>query len=159
MITVSGIPVFSARGGNQWLRHLGFRIGVLSPVYQNVLITAAFHGLKAGHSRVLLWGAHHTWLKDVEVDERNRVLHALRHTETEHERQPLLNSDGTPRLYHVYLRQLSTVFEQYHLLRDFAQHIGAEIINATGESYIDAFDRIEGIALFAPDPSLAGDRQ
>lgn len=155
-ITVCGIPVFNSRGGNRRLKHLGFRIGLLNPIYQNVLIAAIFFSLKAGHQRVLIWGAHHTWLKEVEVNEQNRVLHAVRHTENQREGRPLLNADGSPRPYWVYLRQLSTVFEQYHVLRDFAQRDGKEIINATEESFIDAFDRTVRIPLFTPVEHPAG---
>ena len=147
-ITVCGIPVFNARGRNRMLTHLGFRIGILNPVYQNVLIAAIFYSLKAGHQRVLIWGGHHTWLKEVEVDQQNRVLHSVQHSDAQLEGQPLLNADGSPRLYHTYLQQLSTVFEQYHVLQDLAQRNGNKIINATEESFIDAFDRTQSIPIF-----------
>ncbi len=52
-ITVCGLPIFNARGRNQFLKQLGFDFGILNPIYQNVLIAAIFFNLKAGHRRVL----------------------------------------------------------------------------------------------------------
>lgn len=147
-VSVCGIPVFSARGRHRQLKNLAFRLGVANPVYQNVLIAAIFYSLKAGHKRVYVWGAHHTWLRDVEVDSQNCVLHSVRHTESQRDGLPLLNADGSPKRYHVYLKQLATVFEQYHVLQDFACRDGKRIINATAESFIDAFAKEEIIDLF-----------
>lgn len=149
-ITISGIPILNAHSRNKWLKRLALRMGILNPVYRNVLIAAIFYSLKAEHRRTIIWGAHHSWLTEVEVDDRNQVLHSVRHTEDQRVGELLLNSDGSPRPYHDYLQQLATVFEQYHVLRDFAHAGGQDILNVTSGSFIDAFARIDGISLFLP---------
>lgn len=152
-ITVLGIPVANARSHNRAIAQFGFRRGFLNPVYQNVLVAAIFFNLKAEHRRVIVWGAHHNWLKDVEVDDANRIIHVVRHTDDGGRRELLLNVDGSPRRYHVYLKQLATMFEQYHVLREFADRSKQEIVNAMEDSFIDAFDRTTEIDLFAKDAS------
>jgi hypothetical protein len=152
-VTICGIPTFKSIGRHRLIKRLGFRLGILSPVYQNVLSAAIFYGIKAGHPRVWLWGAHHTWLRDNAVDQKNRVLYAIRHTDNQIEGQPMFNADGTPRHLHVYLRLLATSFEQYHVLNDYANSLNKQIINVTEDSYIDAFERSIRISLFEPSSS------
>jgi len=147
-IAIAGIPVVNARGRHAYLKAWGFRMGLFNPVYQNVLIAAIFYSLKAGHQLSIIWGAHHTWLSEVVVNKRNQVLHSVRHSNEQHLGIPLVNLDGTPRSYHTYLKQLATVFEQYHVLQDYAKRTGQGIVNATDHSFIDAFTRNEQIALF-----------
>lgn len=147
-ITIVGIPVLNARGHHGGIKAVGFRLGFLNPVYQNVLIAAIFYSLKAGHKRTIIWGGHHTWLSEVVVDKENRVLHSVRHSDEQRIGIPLVNSDGSPRLYHTYLKQLATVFEQYHVLKDYSKSVGQDIVNATEESFIDAFERNSKFGLF-----------
>lgn len=147
-IAIIGLPVFNARGHNKFFKKLGLRLGVLNPIYQNVLIAAVFYSLKAGHARTLIWGGHHNWLAEVAVDEHNRVLHSVRHSDEQHVGIPLVEVDGSPRLYHTYLQQLAVVFEQYHVIRDYAHGTDQVVLNATEDSFIDAFERINGVPLF-----------
>lgn len=154
-IAIVGIPVLNARSRQGYLRALGFRLGLLNPVYQNVLVAAIFYSLKAGHHQTIIWGAHHTWLSEVVVNNQNQVLHSVRHSDKQHIGIPLVNSDGTPRRYHTYLQQLATVFEQYHVLKDYAERTGQEIVNATDHSFIDAFKRNEMILLFSVNSSAS----
>lgn len=147
-IDVVGLPVFNARGRNKFFKKLGLRLGILNPVYQNVLIAAIFYSLKAGHARTLIWGGHHTWLAEVAVDGHNRVLHSVRHSDEQHVGIPLVDMDGSPRLYHTYLQQLGTVFEQYHVIQDYTRGTDQVVLNATEYSFIDAFERISSVPLF-----------
>lgn len=156
-IAIFGLPVFDARSRSRTLKKWGLGVGILNPVYRNVLIAAVFYSLKAGHKRTILWGAHHTWLKDVEVDNKNRVLHSIRHTEGQQVGIPLLDMDGAPRPYHDYLHQLAIVFEQYHVLQAYAAAHGQEILNATADSFIDAFPRIDGVALLSLSGNAANE--
>ncbi|HCZ01546.1 MAG: hypothetical protein A3D16_18555 [Rhodobacterales bacterium RIFCSPHIGHO2_02_FULL_62_130] len=149
-IRIVGLPVCNARSHNKFFKKLGLRLGVVNPVYQNVLIAAVFYSLKAGHTRTLIWGGHHNWLAEVAVDGHNQVLHSVRHSGEQHVGVPLVDMDGSPRLYHTYLRQLATVFEQYHVIRDYTRGTGQVVLNATAESFIDAFERIDSISLFSP---------
>lgn len=147
-ITIFGLPVFNSRSRSKALKQLGLSLGILNPVYRNVLIAAVFYSLRAGHSRTILWGAHHTWLTEVAVDQQNQVLHSVRHTEDQRIGVPLLDINGSPRPFHDYLYQLATVFEQYHVLQAYAEAHGQEVLNATSDSFIDAFARTDGVALF-----------
>ena len=149
-IAIVGLPVFNARGGNKLFKKLGLRLGVLNPVYQNVLIAALFYSLKSGHARTIIWGGHHSWLAEVAVDGHNRVLHSVRHSDEQHIGIPLVDMDGSPRLYHTYLQQLATVFEQYHVIQDYTLGTDQMVVNATEGSFIDAFERINSVPLFTP---------
>ena len=147
-ITINGLSVNDCRGSWCTGNHFGFRFGFLNPVYRNVLVAAILYNLRCDHKKVFVWGANSNWLKNCVVDSDNQVLHSIEHTESQVSGIVLLNSDGTRQHYHTYLKQLSTTFEQYHVLQKFSKAIGKEIINITDASFIDAFKRSKDVNLF-----------
>jgi len=128
------------------LRLLGLRLNLLTPVFQNVLIAALYEGLLSGFRTIHLVGAHHTWLRDVRVDDENRVFHTIRHTGQPVENVLLLDEGGCPKPYSLYVSQIAKMLLQYQVLRELADEIGAVIYNVTSDSFIEAFCRRPKIA-------------
>jgi hypothetical protein len=44
---------------------------------------------------------------------------------------------------HEFLKNLSGMFAGYIELENYAKYLGAKVYNASGKSYIDAFERYE----------------
>lgn len=130
--------------GHSAVTHALIRRGLGMPRPRNVLIPAIMTALADGFGRIYLAGADHSWSKTLSVDSRNRVL----------SRQPHFYEDNEKELdrvaaeyagYHLHdiLLSLTIAFRSYHHILDYSRSIGAEIINVTPDSMIDAFPRAQ----------------
>lgn len=128
--------------GHPSLTHFLIRRGLGMPRPRNVLIPAIMTALGEGFGRIYIAGADHSWSKTLSVDDRNRVL----------SRQPHFYEDNEKELdrvaaeyagYHLHdiLHSLTVAFRSYHHILAYSRSIGAEIINVTPGSMIDAFPR------------------
>jgi len=124
-----------------WLmrRNLGM------PRPHNVLIPAILLGLNMKYKSIGLMGADHSWLKNLWVDEGNRVLLIQKHFYDENSAQakPMLMKGKNERNLHEVLYKFYISFKSYFLLRAYSSKLQSEIINLTRGSYIDAFKRAD----------------
>ena len=114
------------------------------PRPRNVLIPSIMAGIRLGYRRIVIVGADHTWTRTLSVDEQNRVIsiqpHFYKDNNAEHERVASVY-EGL-RLHDV-LGSMTITFRSYHHIADYAAHIGVEILNASAETFIDAFPRLK----------------
>jgi hypothetical protein len=127
-----------------FFKKLRFRLyekGVLAPNCSNVLIATIYVSILKGYKQMFLFGADHSWIKDVYVNDKNQVVHADKHYYGTEE-HVWLDYQGNPiKLADLLESNLST-FRNHQILRDFADYLGdVRIINCTEGSYIDAYER------------------
>lgn len=113
------------------------------PRPHNVLIPSLVLALQMGYRQIYLMGADHSWLKDLWVNNDNRVMLKQKHFYDEHTAKaaPMYKLGRGERKLHEVLEKFQLSFKAYHLLQAYAEKRGVTIINLTPDSYIDAFAR------------------
>lgn len=110
--------------------------------FNNILACAIYSSINLGFEEIRIYGAEHSWTKDIRVDDKNRVCTIKRHFfESDSELVPWLDSDGKPFTMDVILHSLARTFQAYKLLHIYAELMGVKIFNYTPESFIDSFQR------------------
>ncbi len=128
--------------GPAWFRRslMKWRLGMPRP--RNVLVPALMSAIWLGYKQIYIYGADHTWVKTLSVNERNEVVsiqpHFYKEANSELERQRVAYLQIP---LHQVLESQAIAFRSYHLVRDFADRLGVEVYNATEGSFIDAFPR------------------
>lgn len=114
------------------------------PRPHNVLIPSLMLAIKKEFKNIYIWGADHSWLKEITVDENNQVLINQKHFYDENTSKPLpMNKlKGTRKLHEVLIKFVHA-FKGYFDIELYAAKKGINIYNATPNSYIDAFKRIK----------------
>lgn len=130
--------------GWKWLTRILYSSGLAMPRPRNVLIPAIMSGIREGYKKILLIGADHSWSKTLWVTDHNLVMSVQPHfyKDNEKERQRVESVYKDIRLHQIY-ESFAIAFRSYFAVRDYAEAKGVEILNATPESFIDAFDRID----------------
>lgn len=142
-ITVKYFNLTPGDGASPFLHRL-YDAGLAMPRPRNVLIPAIMVALREGYREIWLAGADHTWTRTLSVDEDNRVVSIQPHFYKDSGKE--LNRVATEykNLHlHDVLGSMTIAFRSYFNVRNYAEKIGARIINATPGSFIDAFERSE----------------
>lgn len=123
------------------LRFWLYEKGLIAPNCSNVLIATIYVSILKGYKQIYLFGADHSWIKDVYVNDKNQVVHADKHFYG-NEEHVWLDYQGNPiKLADLLESNLST-FRNHQNLREFADYLGdVKIVNCTEGSYIDAYER------------------
>lgn len=118
--------------------------GLGMPRPRNVLIPSIMVALREGYRKIYIVGADHSWSQSLRVDDHNRVVSVQPHFYKDN-KEELERVSREYEGYHLHdiLNSLTIAFRSYFSIRDYASFIGAEIINATPESFIDAFPRCD----------------
>ena len=125
--------------------NLVYKLGLGMPRPHNVLIPSIAVAVRMGYRRVYLAGADHSWLPEITVNDRNEVLMNQKHfyDRGRSEARAVRNENLTTATLSTILHHMSVAFGSYFVLRDFARSCGAEVINVTPGSFIDAFPRLQ----------------
>ncbi len=122
--------------------HTVYRSGLGMPRPRNVLIPSIMLALAAGFKTVYVAGADHSWMKTLSVDNENRVMsvqpHFYKDDNTETQR---VNTEYMRYPLHQIVYSFYVAFKSYHVIRRYADRIGASVVNVTPGSFIDAFPR------------------
>lgn len=122
-----------------------FKRGLSMPVAQNVLVPSIFNAINMGYKEIILYGADHSWTRNIRVNDLNQVCLTDSHFYDEGEVKLAPWRKATPGrdIYkmHEILKDLTTVFMSYHIIRKYANIKQCSIINRTKDSFIDAFER------------------
>ncbi|GJM28680.1 MAG: hypothetical protein DHS20C17_13150 [Cyclobacteriaceae bacterium] len=131
--------------GWKWFRHLCFRMNLGMPRPHNVLIPCLTHTINMGYRRIYLWGADHSWLSEISVDQKNQVLINQKHFYDSKTSvgKPLDKRGVGQRNMPELLTKFVHAFNGYFVLREYAESLGITILNATPGSFIDAFERVD----------------
>ncbi len=120
-------------------RHLGM------PRPHNVMIPSLMLSIAFGYKTIYLLGADHSWLPEISVTENNEVLINQKHfyDYDTSKGQPLDKRGTGKRTLPELLYKFMTAFNSYFEIRRYSDHKGVKILNATKNSYIDAFERMK----------------
>ena len=131
--------------GWKWFRHLCFKLNLGMPRPHNVLIPCITHCINMGYRKIYLWGADHSWLSEISVNKKNQVLINQKHFYDYKTSvgKPLDKRGVGQRNMPELLTKFVHAFNGYFILREYADSRGTSILNATPESYIDAFERVD----------------
>lgn len=133
---------FVAAEGFEWFENWTFAHNLGMPRPRNVLIPSIMIGMWMNYKQIYLLGADHSWSKTLSVDNENHVVTIQPHFYKE-EKQELKRINITYQNIplHAVFESFSIAFRAYHRLQRYAIKKNINIINATPESFIDAFPR------------------
>lgn len=130
--------------GWNFIKHSLFSLGLGLPRPHNVLIACIYLAIQSAHEKVYIIGADHGWLKELSVTDNNEVLMNRKHFyQTQGEQKNVLLLGKKVKKLHEVLQSYHFIFLGYHELNYYSKKKKCKIYNATPNSYIDAFDRIE----------------
>lgn len=114
------------------------------PHVQNVLVATLFLALRMRYTKIVMFGADHSWHETLALDDANRVCLRDRHFYDKDVGMRPFTLDGSDEkiftmdtLFHT----LGAMFEGYWNIAEYAERQSAQIINASSVTYIDAFKR------------------
>ncbi len=140
-VDVRGINAVGVEGFRP-LRHLLYRMNVGMPRPRNVLIPSIMVALALGFKRIYLVGADHSWTRTLDVNERNEVVSIQPHYYADSAKE----LDRVAAVYrnirlHEIMYSFYVAFRSYFDIKEYARSKGAQVLNATPQSFIDAFER------------------
>lgn len=124
----------------RWL----FGRGLGSANYGTVVQVGEYVALHLGYRRLELYGVDHTLLEGIEVDADNRLCRRDSHyyDTAPAEPKPIMKKvPAEPYTLAEYLAETAQLFRGHEILQDYATSLGAEIINCTKDSMIDAYKK------------------
>lgn len=119
------------------------RYGLGMPSAQNVLIAAIFATIQKRHNEIILYGADHSWIKNIEISRDNIVYLKDSHfyNTTEVKTTPWIDEYGRPFTMKNIIEIYCTLINSYSLLNSYAKCSNIKIINQSSSSLIDVFER------------------
>lgn len=132
-------------GGFERNRYKCYRKGTAVPSYVNVTIMALYALLNLGYSKIYLYGVDHSFLAGLGVNDNNRLCMVDKHFYgiEKYEFGPDVYGKICTMKDFVYDKYLT--FAEHERMRGYADFLGAEIINCTKDSWIDAYTRLAQI--------------
>lgn len=122
--------------GFQGLCYFMFRHNLAMPRCQTVINMALVAAINMGYENIYLYGADHSWTRDLRVDDENEVCYGDRHvyaTSVE-----VIKKEGTiGRLLHAF----ANMFDAHWVINGYAVSRGVNIWNCTRDSFVDAYPR------------------
>ncbi|MFD2937205.1 hypothetical protein [Spirosoma flavum] len=132
--------------GFKWLTYWLYTKGLGMPQAQTVIIAALTLMINRKFETIYLFGADTSWHEQIRLNDQNQLLIKQIHfydkvKDITH--QPVYSDAQRQRTFSMASQFLSLhkVFRGYEVLRDYADHRGVRIVNASAKSYIDAFER------------------
>lgn len=122
--------------GFRWFRHFIYKHRMGMPRCQTVINYALMTAINMEYKIILLYGADHSWSKDMWVGEDNKLYTGDPHLYKNEADIIVLNHDIASECY-----DLARAFETHKKIRLYADSHGARVINKTKGSFIDAYDR------------------
>lgn len=123
-------------GGPEWLRNYIYDKQWGMPKCQTVLIAAIYLPIYLRYKEVYVYGADHSWTRDLRVDENNVLCYGDRH---------VYNTNLTEIKMQYGIADLllyySNMFASHNLLRSYSNHVKVPVYNATEGSFVDAYER------------------
>jgi hypothetical protein len=113
------------------------------PRPHNILIPSLMVGIWMKYEKINVFGADHSWLPMLHVDEHNNaLLNQVHFYDTDKKSYlPMYKGKEKTRKLHEILHKFYLSFKAYHSINRFAKSKGTTIINCTKGSFIDAFER------------------
>ena len=122
--------------GFKGLCHFMYRHNMAMPRCQTVTNMALSAAINMGYDNVYLYGADHSWTRDLRVDDDNVVCYGDRHVYA-------TNLEVIKKDYSIgiLLEHFANMFHSHWIINDYAKSMGVKIWNCTKGSFIDAYQR------------------
>lgn len=130
------------RINNIWIKgfkrfcHYCYSKQLAIPRCENILGVVLTLAVAKGYKNIYVYGADHSWTRDMYVDDDNVVCYGDRHVY--HKDLQIIKMNHP--LY-VELSSFATVFKAHLTINEFAKSRGCNIYNCTKGSFIDAYTR------------------
>ncbi len=123
-------------------KHMVFTYKIGAPQCQNVLGISIFLSINRGYEEIYLVGADHSWSENISV-KNNRIFLGDVHFYDQDPVKPahLKDRQGKARKISELFFSFYKCFRTYEVLKIYADSRNVQIVNASEESYIDAFER------------------
>lgn len=122
-----------------------YNFGMVRP--HNVLIPSIMIAINKNYKRLCLFGADHSWLKELRVSDKNEALLNQKHFYDIKKSKPSTMRKDLKglqsRKLHEILYKFYLTFKGYHEINKYSKRFNVEIFNLTTDSFIDAFERKE----------------
>lgn len=122
--------------GFRGLCHFMFRHNLAMPRCQTVTNMALAASINMGYKNVYLYGADHSWTKDLRVDDDNVVCYGDRHVYATG--LQVIKKDCT---IGALLHAFGNMFDTHQIIEEYAQTMNVSIWNCTKGSFVDAYKR------------------
>lgn len=122
--------------GFKGLCHFVYRHNMAMPRCQTVTNMALAAAINMGYENVYLYGADHSWTRDLRVDDDNVVCYGDRHVYATGVQ--VIKKEGS--IGHL-LNQFAKMFDAHWVINDYARSRGVKIWNCTRDSFVDAYPR------------------
>ena len=120
--------------GSVRLSHFLYKHGLGMPFPMNVTNAAVYVAIMLRYPRTYLYGANHSWLKDYDVDENNRIFLNDNHF---YDKSRKYIKKGC---LQTSLKCMSIAFFSHDKLDNFSREMGVRVYNRTKGSFIDAYE-------------------
>ncbi len=120
-------------------------IGIVTPIFNNVLTVALWHAIQRKVSYIELYGADFSLFKELSVDQNTNELkslysHFYKNTKAQANTNKKYPNRKRKKL-HTTLLQIWNSFNQIYLLSVIAKKKNIKLINCSSYSYLDTIDR------------------
>lgn len=115
-----------------------YKHGLGVPYLRNVMTQAIMCAINKDYKKIILYGADHSWTRDLDADEKNRIYIKDKHFYEDDVKRYLPVG-----MYREYLYQHYLTFLSHHIMNKYAKYRGSRIINKTKYSFIEDYDTDE----------------
>lgn len=127
----------------RWL----YKHGMGNGEYSTVALNALYAGITMGYKQIYLQGVDHTFFDGLMVNDDNIPCYVYKHSfDTSEVVKPMLWHYDESRKYKnlpYFLLEMYSIFEGHWVMADYANYVGAKILNCTEGSLIDAYPRLK----------------
>lgn len=128
------------------IRHRLYKRGWFMPEDGTIANVAIYVALIEGYKEIELYGADHNMFLELAVNDKNELCSLDSHFYEEgkpkmHVLKNCLSTEDKAFRVHQFLYIVSVMFKSHDLLRQFADYMGAKVINCTPGSMIDSYER------------------
>lgn len=129
--------------GLEKIKQILYKLNLAIPYIQNVLAASVYIGVCLKYKQIELYGVEHSWLKQLSVNDDNKVCLDNPHFFDKEKTPPKTWEEIHYRdaKLHEVLSMYAKMFEAYFDVNAFALNMNCNIYNCTPNSYIDAFQR------------------
>lgn len=143
-VRIKGISTLKFEGFEA-KRYESYKKGVSVPSFVNVSIMGLYILLNLGYKKINLFGVDHSFLAGLSIDDDNQLCMLENHFygKEKHRLEVIRNGHLWKMADFVYDKYLT--FKEHENMRGYADFLGAEVINHTRDSWIDAYTRISQV--------------
>lgn len=127
----------TCKGGFDAVNFVFYNLGLAFPQCQNVLNGALFLFSRGRAGKIFIFGAENDWYVHYRVNEKNQVYFMDKHFFNTAGRYRVLDDNLA-----FYLESTAKALRTYLEVERYARSLGTRIYNCSGNSMIDAFERI-----------------